>query len=130
MNPLHAGYSGTPLPKKLGFEPGDSIYVEYTPDWYSEFANKNGLDLTPDLPAIHAHLFFYNKTHLIEWLNEYNVQDIKKSLWISWLKKTSGVKTDLTEQSLRDLILPLGWVDTKVAAIDDTWSGLKFLRRK
>jgi len=54
----------------------------------------------------------------------------EKSLWLSWPKQASGVKTDVTEQTFRDVILPLGWVDVKVAAIDDTWSGLKFFAPK
>lgn len=51
------------------------------------------------------------------------------ALWIAWPKKTSGVATDVTEDVLREVVLPTGWVDTKVCAIDETWSGLKFLRR-
>ena len=125
-----AGYSGKPLAEKLGFAPGDEVFVETTPDWYSKFADKNGYDLTPDLPATHAHLFFASKSELSLFLNDYDINGIEKSLWISWPKKASGVKTDLGEQDLREAILPLGWVDVKVAAIDDTWSGLKFLRRK
>lgn len=130
LSPLDPGYSGTPLIKKLGFTPGDRVYVEDTPDWYSEFATVHDLELTPDLPATHAHLFFDSKAQLTEWLDEVSLSDIKKSLWVSWPKKASDVKTDLTEQSFRDVILPLGWVDTKVCAVDDTWSGLKFLRRQ
>lgn len=109
---------------------GDEIFVEATPDWYSTFADENGLALSPDLPATHAHLFFASKSELAQFLKDYDVNEIEKSLWTSWPKKSSGMKTDLTEQDLRDAILPLGWVDTKVAAVDDTWSGLKFLRRK
>ncbi len=130
ISPLDTGYSGTPLIQKLGFAPDETVYVEDTPAWYSEFADKNGFSVTPDLPASHAHLFFDTKQYLAEWLDETELILIEKSLWVSWPKKASGVKTDLTEQTFRDLILPLGWVDTKVAAIDDTWSGLKFLRRK
>ena len=51
-------------------------------------------------------------------------------VWVAWPKRSSGVATDLTEQTFRDLLLPTGWVDVKVAAIDDTWSGLKFVLRK
>jgi hypothetical protein len=64
------------------------------------------------------------------FLDSIDLGDIEKGLWVSWPKKSSGVKTDLTEQAFRDAILPLGWVDTKVVAIDQTWSALKFLRRK
>lgn len=127
---MTAGYSGKPLADKLGFKPGDTIFVADTPDWYSDFADDNQLELEPGLPATHAHLFCATQSELTTFLKDYNLADIETSLWLSWPKKTSGVNTDIGEQDLRDAILPLGWVDTKVAAIDDTWSGLKFLRRK
>jgi hypothetical protein len=126
----NSGYSGKPLAEKLGFAPGDEVFVETTPDWYSKFADENGLELSPDLPATHAHLFFASKKELALFLKDYDINEIKKSLWVSWPKKASGMKTDLGEQDLRNAILPRGWVDTKVAAVDDTWGGLKFLRRK
>jgi hypothetical protein len=125
-----AGYSETPLIQKLGFKPGDSVYVEDTPAWYSELMIQNDVDLIPDLPATHAHIFCDSKATLKEFLESIDLENITQSLWVSWLKKSSGIKTDLAEQDLRDMILPLGWVDTKVAAMDDSWSGLKFVRRK
>jgi hypothetical protein len=125
-----AGYSGKSLVDKLGFKPGDSVFVEDTPDWYSEFTDENQLELEPGLPATHAHIFCSKKSELTAFLKQYALEDIEKSLWLSWPKQASGMKSDIGEQDLRDAILPLGWVDVKVAAIDDTWSGLKFLRRK
>jgi hypothetical protein len=125
-----SGYSSAPLNKKLGFSSGDEVFVLTTPDWYSKFANESGFELSPDLPATHVHLFCEDSRDLKEFLKDYNLNDIEKFLWVSWPKKASGVKTDLTEQSFRDAILPLGWVDIKVAAVDDTWSGLKFTRRR
>lgn len=125
-----SGYSEKSLAEKLGFKPNDRVFVENTPGWYSEFADQNGLELSPGLPATHAHMFFSNRTELQDFLGNFDLGQIEKSLWVSWPKKSSGVQTDLTEQTFRDLILPTGWVDTKVAAVDDTWSGLKFLRRK
>ena len=127
---MSTGYFDKSLAEKLEFKPGDSIAVETTPDWYSDFADKNGLELEAGLPATHAHIFCKSKAELKAFLKENDLNDIEKSLWLSWPKQASGAKTDLTEQDLRDALLPLGWVDTKVAAIDDTWSGLKFLRRK
>jgi hypothetical protein len=127
---MTTGYSDKSLVDKLGFKPGDSIFVEDTPDWYSEFTDENQLELEPGLPATHAHIFCSKKSGLTAFLKDYDLGDIEKSLWLSWPKQSSGVKTDIGEQDLRDAILPLGWVDVKVAAIDDTWSGLKFLRRK
>jgi hypothetical protein len=125
-----AGYSGKPLANKLGFYLGDSIFVGDTPQWYSDFADQNGLELEPGLPATHAHIFCSTKAELKTFLKQNNLGDIEKSLWVSWPKKSSGQQTDLGENDIRDIVLPTGWVDVKVAAIDDIWSGLKFLRRK
>jgi hypothetical protein len=119
-----------PLAAKLGFMPGDEIFVETTPDWYSRFADENGLELTPGLPATHAHIFCNSKAALIDFLENNDLGEIEKSLWVSWPKRSSGVRTDAVERIFRDAILPLGWVDVKVAAIDEAWSGLKFLRRQ
>ncbi|HSX30491.1 MAG TPA: hypothetical protein VLE99_01080 [Candidatus Saccharimonadales bacterium] len=121
---------GKSLAQKLGFSPGDSVFVETTPDWYSDFADDSGLELEAGLPATHAHIFCEHEAELADFLEHSDLADIEKSVWISWPKKTSGHQTDLGEDTIRAAVLPLGWVDTKVAAVDDTWSGLKFLRRK
>ena len=121
---------GKPLAEKLGFAPGDSVYVETTPGWYTQFADDNGLELEPGPPAMHAHIFCATKAELSAFLRENDLPQIEKSLWISWLKTDGKRRTDLGENDIRAAILPLGWVDTKVASIDTDWSGLKFLRRK
>lgn len=118
------------LAKKLGFEPGDSVFVETTPDWYSDFADTSGLELEAGLPATHAHIFCAHEAELADFLEYSDINDIEKSLWISWPKQASGLQTDLGGDEIRAAILPLGWVDVKAAAVDDTWSGLQFLRRK
>jgi hypothetical protein len=128
--PSNPDYSETQLVDKLGFTPGDTIFVEDTPEWYSDFSNDSSLDLEPGLPATHAHIFCTTKAELSAFIKENDFADIKKSLWISWPKKSSGQQSDLGENDIRDLVLPTGWVDVKVAAVDNTWSGLKFLRRK
>jgi hypothetical protein len=117
------------LVNNLGFVPGDSVFVETTPTWYTQFADDNQLELEPGLPATHAHIFCASKSELADFLSENDLPGVEKSLWISWPKKTSGLQTDLSDNDIRGAILPLGWVDTKVASIDDTWSGLKFVRR-
>ena len=122
--------SEKPLAAKLGFAPGDSVLVETTPDWYTQFADDNGLELEAGLPAVHAHIFARSRAELADFLQENDLPQIEKSLWISWLKKSSGQRTDLTENGIRAAILPLGWVDTKVLSVDEDWSGLKFVRRK
>lgn len=117
------------LASKLGFRAGDSIAVETTPDWYSAFADANELELSPGLPATHAHIFCMKKADLQAFLADNDLETIEQSLWLSWPKQASGQQTDIGELLLRDSLLPRGWVDTKVAAIDDMWSGLKFVRR-
>jgi hypothetical protein len=112
------------LAEKLGFAPGDRIFVETT------FADNNNLELEPGLPATHAHIFCRTRSELLSFLHEHDLPQIEQSLWVSWIKKSSTPRSDLTENDVRNAILPLGWVDIKVASIDDDWSGLKFVRRR
>lgn len=118
------------LAAKLGFVPGDSVCVETTPDWYSQFADDNQLELEPGLPATHAHLFCMNRAELNDFLSNNDLEEVEKSLWVSWPKQTSGLQTDLDDNAIRSALLPLGWVDSKVVSLDDTWSGLKLTRRQ
>jgi len=125
-----AGYSGTPLLKKLGYNANDSVLLVNSPDWFKELLNESSISATTSLPATWAHVFCDTQNELFRFLNYTDLEKIEKGIWLSWPKKSSKVEADLTEQSFRDAVLPLGWVDTKVAAIDETWSGLKFLRRR
>lgn len=125
-----AGYTKTPLIKKLGYRQGESVYALFVPEWFKKELESEGIDTVNKPPAIHAHAFFENSAALKDYLKTTDLKKIEKSLWVSWPKKSSGVQTDVVEQTFRNLILPLGWVDVKVAAIDDAWSGLKFVRRK
>jgi hypothetical protein len=130
MNEQPAGYSGKPLIQKLGYESGANLFVFGLPHNLSEYFHDEGILITPVLPARYGHAFFNWQAELESFLKNTDLNQIEKFFWVSWPKKSSGVDTNLTEQTFRDYILPFGWVDTKVAAIDDTWSGLKFLRRK
>jgi hypothetical protein len=125
-----SGYSGKPLTNKLGYKPGQYVCLISAPDWYEAALKAAAINSTNVLPADWLHGFFANQADLREFLSDVELPAISCGLWVSWPKKASKVATDLSEQTFRDLILPLGWVDTKVAAIDGTWSGLKFLRRK
>jgi hypothetical protein len=126
----HAGYSGKKLVEKLGYKPIDTVYIYNAPENFQDYLRDEHVVGSYGLPALWAHGFFKSQADLHEFLDSIDLDDIEKGLWVSWPKKSSKVKTDLTEQNFRDVILPLGWVDTKVAAIDETWSALKFLRRK
>jgi hypothetical protein len=126
---MESGYSGTPLVKKLGYETGQSILLLNPPAWFQEELHSAGIEASRNEPATWAHFFCESQQELADILDSVDLDQIEKGFWASWPKKSSGIKTDVTEQTFRDTILPLGWVDTKVAAIDETWSGLKFLRR-
>ena len=125
-----SGYSAKPLVQKLGYLPGDLVLLFDAPDDIATYLNTENITCTGTTPATWLHAFFTTKSDAERFIEQTALGTIEKGLWFSWPKRASHVPTDLTEQTFRDLLLPMGWVDTKVAAIDQTWSGLKFLRRR
>jgi hypothetical protein len=125
-----ASYSDESLLEKMGYSAGDSVYCVHAPKWFYNELKTASITTVHELPTTWLHGFFTDRAELIEFLTQTDANKIEKGFWMSWPKESSGVVTDVTEQTFRDLILPMGWVDIKVAAIDDTWCGLKFLRRK
>jgi len=127
-----SGYSGTPLVQKLGIKPGFRIFVAGVPGDYASMTGKLPADvtiaprLTGEIDMIH--LFAANAKGLGDKLRRYR-EAIKPDgmVWVSWPKKSSGVSTDLSEVTVRETALPLGLVDIKVCAVDEIWSGLKFV---
>ena len=129
-----AGYSGTPLAKKLGIKENFLVATVGQPANYLEL-----LDDVP--PAVRfttrverkadlVHLFVTKRTDLARALTDYRSRlDSKTAVWVSWPKKSSKVPTDITEDVIREVALPLGFVDIKVCAVDETWSGLKLVVR-
>lgn len=129
------GYSGTPLAKKLGFKPsGRVLLIGAPPDYQAlveplpeglSFDSKPG----PNLDIVH--LFTANKEELKRLL-----ASLRKKLrpdaavWVSWPKKSSKVATNITEDTIREVALPMGFVDVKVCAVSEVWSGLKLVVRK
>ncbi|HJP86268.1 MAG TPA: DUF3052 domain-containing protein [Gemmatimonadaceae bacterium] len=130
--PRSFGYSGTPLVRKLGIKPGARLCFVAAPPQLPELlgALPDGAADAPRGTVDFALLF---ATRLAELTRHFpKLRDRLESngmLWVSWPKKTSGVATDLNENVVRDFGLANGLVDVKVCAIDDTWSGLKFVRR-
>lgn len=130
-----AGYSGTPLVKKLGIKPGCRIRIKNAPTHYRELVAplpdnvkiSTGLRQNVDL----WHVFTTSKSELQKVLTTAQKQ-IKQDgmIWVSWPKKSSGVASEVTEDTVREVALPLGLVDVKVCAVDDIWSGLKLVIRK
>jgi len=130
-----AGYSGTPLAKKLGIKDGTRFFVIEPPANYLELiaplpAGASVTDKpTKDLDFIH---FFTNsRDGLAAGLNQYK-KLIKQdgAIWVSWYKKAAKLPTEITEDVIRDVALPLGLVDIKVCAVDEKWSGLKLVIRR
>lgn len=125
-----AGYSGKPLVAKLGYKPGDTVFLAGAPAPFAAHLRAESVEPVEALPATWCHGFFTESDDARAFLAATPLEGIEKGLWVSWPKRASKVPTDLTEQRFRDLILPTGWVDVKVAAVDEVWSGLEFLRRK
>jgi hypothetical protein len=130
-----AGYSGTPLAKKLGIKAGNRVLLAGEPDHYRKLIEPlpdgvtfvSRLSDSTDL----VHVFSAKKAELAQALKSYRAKLAPESaVWVSWPKKSAKVPTDITEDTVRELALPLGFVDIKVCAVDETWSGLKLVIRK
>ena len=130
-----AGYSGTPLPGKLGIKPGARVLAVDAPKTYaalisplpSKAALVSRLDQTVDI----IHVFVTTKAELSRFLKTaLGKMRPDAALWVSWPKKAAGVSTDVSENTIREVALPLGFVDIKVCAVDEVWSGLKLVIRK
>lgn len=129
-----AGYSGTPLVKKLGIKPGQRIALLSEPGQYRQTLGplpdkvSCAQQLSEKLDFIQ--LFVTSRAELkSRFAQAKRCLATDGSLWISWPKKASGVATDLNENAVREIGLALGLVDVKVCAVDETWSGLKFVFR-
>ncbi len=129
------GYSGTPLFKKLGIKPGFRIKVWNPPMEYERLV----LNLPDDVKISQRfrskidlwHLFTKSRRELEEQLAIAASQINQDAMiWVSWPKKASGVASEVSEDTIRQICLPMGLVDVKVCAVDDVWSGLKLVIRK
>ena len=124
-----AGYSGTPLAKKLGIKPGAMLFLVGAPDGYPSEGATIARRVSERVDLIH--LFTKSAAELNAKLRRY--RDTMRDdavVWVSWPKKASKVPTDITEDVIREIALPLGFVDIKVCAVDEVWSGLKLVIRR
>jgi hypothetical protein len=136
--PMPAGYSGTPLARKLGLKNGTPLWARAMPasvraeieqEIRPRFVAKPGKDLAV------AHIFHTQATKLAADLKTLRpLLAPGGQVWVSWPKqaaaKKQGIDTDITEDTIRAIALPMGYVDVKVCAVDETWSGLKLVIRK
>lgn len=130
-----AGYSKTPLAKKLGVRSGTTIYVRGAPGDYEDL-----LDPLPERVQIVsrmtrsvdiAHVFSDRRARLKRALISIRARmKPNAAIWVSWPKKSSKVPTDLSEDAIREIALPMGLVDIKVCAVNEVWSGLKLTIRR
>jgi hypothetical protein len=134
-NPEPAGYSGTPLAKKLGISAHAKVLCMGAPPEYKTLLGSipEGVVFQTRLMADTdiVHVFDTHRASLARTLTSLR-QKIRKdsAVWVSWPKKASKVATDITEDVIRELALPQGFVDIKVCAVNDVWSGLKLVIRK
>ncbi len=130
-----AGYSGTPLPQKLGLKPGLTVVTIKAPTDYRRLLGTipEGVTFSHRLKpnSNFVHVFTKKRSELEKKLSilREKIADTG-TVWISWPKKSSDVPTDVTEDVVRAVALPLGFVDIKVCAIDEIWSGLKLMVRR
>jgi hypothetical protein len=128
-----AGYSGTPLEKKLGIKPEfDVAFVNAPENFVKQLSLPPGVKLksisrSKDLDFIHV--FVKNQNALTTAFEYSRKMKPNGMLWVSWPKKTSGVPTDVNENLVREVGLAAGLVDVKICAVDEIWSGLKFVYR-
>jgi len=128
-----AGYSGTPLARKLGVGPGDSLALLGAPDGFVIDDLPPGvavrLRASPECDVIVS--FHTRRADLARRFPVLmRALAVDGGLWVAWPKRAAGVSTDISEDVVRELALPTGMVDNKVCAIDDTWSGLRLVLRK
>ena len=135
------GYSGTPLPQKLGLKDGQRVLFISLPKELKDLRkSRNFIEIAeagwdtftdgdPGYDVIHG---FTASRAVLEKSSRKLMKQIDRdgSIWISWPKKASKVETDITEDVIRDVVLPIGLVDVKVAAVSEIWSGLKLVIRK
>lgn len=130
-----AGYSGTPLAQKLGIKPGATVVLINEPRNYRKLlgpaAKFSHFSDKAESEASFVHLFVTERSEL-----EKKLRQLRKklsdtgTLWVSWPKKSAGLPTDVTEDVIRAVALPLEFVDVKVCAVDEVWSGLKLMIRR
>ena len=132
---MTAGYSGTPLAKKLSLKGGMRVWRDGMPDSVAAEIAREGLLLelldAPQAPLDAAHIFVTERADLDTKLRQLMPLLADHGfIWVSWPKKASKISTDVTEDVIRGICLPMGLVDVKVCAVDDIWSGLKLMRRR
>lgn len=126
-----AGYSATPLERKLGLKSGDAVRLIEAPAFIVDLIQQYGGVVVDEGSADLAIAFVRTVDDLrAAFATLTPTMTPTGAIWLAWPKKASRIPTDITEDRIRDVVLPTGWVDNKVCAVDDTWSGLRVVLRK
>ena len=129
-----AGYSETPLAKKLGFKPGELLWASGMPASVKQMLDAEAHPrylARPTKVLAAAHIFHTSAKQLEAELEALRLKLAPDGMvWVSWPKKAAKLETDITEDTIRRIALPMGYVDVKVCAVDEIWSGLKLVIRK
>jgi hypothetical protein len=133
--PGTSGYSGTPLAKKLGIKDCSRVFILGGPDGFERLLEPLPLGVAfvskPSAKTDIAHVFVTHREELLKHLTSLRKKlRSDAAVWISWPKKAAKVPTTVTEDTIREIALPLGFVDIKVCAVSEVWSGLKLVVRK
>ena len=131
---MSVGYSGRPLAAKLGVKPGSTLILLDPPDGIE----KTLAPLPDGVTVRHGNrgkremtIWFVTRRSAFERRFAAIAKAVEEgTLWMAWPKRSAGVATDMTEDVVREVVLPVGWVDSKVCAIDETWSGLRLTKRR
>jgi hypothetical protein len=128
-----AGYSGTPLARKLGVRAGDRLAVLRAPDGFAVVSLPPGVEVRRQARGLFDVIVSFHSRRA-DLVRRFPVLlralGVDGGLWVAWPKRASGQPTDLTEDVVREVALPTGMVDNKVCAIDETWSGLRVVLRR
>lgn len=132
---MGAGYSETPLARKLGLRPHTELCLVDQPPHYLELVaplpDGVSIVLTPTDMTDIVHLFTRRRRELARSLRDFrSTLHPSAVVWVSWPKQASGIETEVTKSIVRQTALPFGWVDVKICAVDDVWSGLKLVVRR
>jgi len=132
---MASGYTGTSLAKKLSLKDGMRVWFPDMPDSVRAEIGESGLTLSEEelpTPGLHsAHIFVTERNTMEQHLTTLREMiDPAGQVWVSWPKKASKADTDISEDTIRDVALPMGFVDIKVCSVDAVWSGLKLVIRK
>lgn len=125
----HDAYSGKPIEEKMGIDDDSVVVLRHAPPG---FVLATGINQRNLLPPIDVILTFHTRRAplLAEWATLTDAAQPDGAVWVAWPKTTSGVPSEITEDTLRADLLPTGWVDNKVCSIDATWSALRFMQSK